>query len=295
MKYLITGGSGFIGSNLCASLKDEELFILTRNIDKTTKSFKKLGITNAKFISSLNNFTTEVDVVINLAGAGIFDKRWSKKYKQILIDSRVNTTKEIYNYVVKLANKPRTFITGSAVGIYGEKLDNSDENTSLGSGFASEICQRWESEAHKIEGLGINTCYLRFGVVIGNGGMMKKTLPTVKLGLGAYFGSGEQYMPWVSIADITRVITFCIKNNKSGTYNVVSQQQITNKEFMQILAKTLGKKIYFSFPKKVLALLFGQSAKEVLLISQKIIPQKLINDGYTFKHNSLEQAFADLL
>ena len=294
LKYLITGGSGFIGSELCKQLQGHDVFVLTRNVNKTKKKFARLAIRHARFITALDDFDEAVDVIINLAGAGIFDRRWTQRYKHILLNSRVGTTQAIYHYLKRTGHKPQSFITGSAVGIYGEQSTSADESTELGTGFASELCQQWEQAAQAIANLGINTCHLRLGVVTGNGGMLQKTAPSVKFGLGAYFGDGTSYLPWIALQDVIASIQFLIAYNKQGIYNIVAPQQLTQKQFMDTLATTMQRTIHFSMPALLLSLLLGQSAKEVLLVSQRIQPQKLLDEGYPFQYHRLEALLSDL-
>ncbi len=290
MKYLITGGTGFIGTNVCKSLAHDELIVFTRNIYRAERYFSAQGINNVRCIDELATFSDTVDVIINLAGRGIFDKRWSDSYKQQLINSRIDTTRALSDYIARIQVKPQVCISASAVGIYGEQLTPVGEEGTQGSGFAAELCQSWEAEAQRITAQGVRTCIMRLGVVIGNGGMLTKTLPSVKFGMGAYFGDGAMAMPWVHIDDVVKVIVHLIKENESGVYNVVAPEIITNKQFMDTLASTIRRKIRMHMPRKVLHILFGEGANEVLLSSQHLVPSRLLNAKYVFQHPTIKSA-----
>ena len=311
-RYLITGGSGFIGTALIKQLllENHDVTVLTRNEVKTAQHFEQVinavredyqSKTKVKTISSLDtiNFDQAYDVVINLAGQGIADKRWNDEVKKQLIDSRVNTTQDLYDYLKDVHIKPDVFISGSALGYYGlrESDDEINENGETDNSFSSELCQKWEAEAEKIAGLGIRTCYLRTGIVLGkNGGALAKMLPPFKMALGGPIGNGKQWMSWIHLDDIVGMIRFAIDNEAiQGPINGTAPQPVTNKVFSKTLGKVLKRPAIFPMPAFVVKLLFGQMGEELLLSGQRVVPVKLSNAGYEFNYPQLEEALRDIV
>ncbi len=239
------------------------------------------------------------DVVINLAGQGIADKRWTGEIKQQLIDSRINTTKALYDYLKDALVKPDVFISGSALGYYGLHEDDNeiDESGVADDSFSSKICQLWEAEAKRIEDLGIRTCYLRTGIVLGkNGGALGKMLPPFKFGLGGPIGTGKQWMSWIHIEDIVGIIRYAIENDQiSGAINGTAPEPVTNKSFARTLGKVLNRPAFMPMPAFVMKLMFGQMAEELLLSGQRVVPDKISKAGYSFKFKRLESALRNIV
>ncbi len=311
-RYLITGGSGFIGTALIKELllENHEVTVLTRSEVKTAHHFDALikseredyqTNTKVKTISSLNSMNPEqsFDVVINLAGQGIADKRWNDKVKQELIDSRIKTTQALHEYLREVLVKPDVFISGSALGFYG--LRDSDEKIAedgtTDDSFSSQLCQLWENEAMKIADLGIRTCYLRTGIVLGkNGGALTKMLPPFKMALGGPIGSGKQWMSWIHLNDIVGIIRYAIDNEAViGPINGTAPNPVTNKLFSKTLGKVLKRPAIFPMPAFVVKLLFGQMGEELLLAGQRVVPDKIIQQGYQFNYPELEDALRDVV
>lgn len=321
-RFLVTGGSGFIGTQLVKQLLMEEhkVTVLTRDQVKTSHHFSQVmrkaqkehpassitmgDLTIIDDLESLSDYTTHTngssfDVVINLAGQGIADHRWTDKVKQQLIDSRINTTKALYHYLKNAVIKPDLFISGSALGFYG--LHNDDKKISeSGQGddsFSSQLCVKWEQQAKKIEELGIRTCYLRTGIVLGkNGGALSKMLTPFKLGLGGPMGSGQQWMSWIHMDDMIGIIRFAIANeNIKGAINATAPNPVTNKTFSSILGKVLKRPAFMPMPAFVLKLMMGEMAKELLLSGQRVVPEKMLEEGYQFKFIELEDALRDVI
>ncbi len=315
-RYLITGGSGFIGTALIKQLllENNEVTVLTRNEVKTAKHFATLidaereeyqTKNKVKTIASLDEINPDqsFDVIINLAGQGIADKRWNDAIKQQLIDSRIKTTQALYEYIKEATVKPDVFISGSALGYYGitETDDAIDEeggsNGATDDSFSSHLCQLWEAEAKNIEALGIRTCYLRTGIVLGkNGGALAKMLPPFKMALGGPIGNGKQWMSWIHLEDIVGLIRFAINNESiSGPINGTAPEPVTNKNFTKTLGKTLRRPAIFPMPAFVVKLLFGQMGEELLLAGKQIVPKKMTQAGFQFKYSRLENALKDIL
>ena len=295
--YLITGGSGFIGSHLIPKLLSENntVTVLTRTPAKTLAQFNNT-IAVIDDLSALDAHK-RFDVIINLAGQGIADKRWSEKVIQQLFDSRLLTTRALVEFMQRAVFKPELFISGSATGFYGLRDDEVLSETASGdSSFSSELCAEWEDEAKAAEALGIRCCYLRTGIVLGNGGALSKMLPPFKFGLGGPMGSGKQWMSWIHMDDLIGIIGHIVKSPKvSGPVNGTAPNAVTNKEFASALGKALNRPAFIPLPGFVLKLLMGEMGQELLLSGHRVVPAKISVSGYSFKHEHLESALTDVL
>lgn len=297
-QILITGGSGFIGSRLIPVLLSQgnDVTVLTRSPDKTAVHFEH----TVKTINQLDEIKDNdvFDAVINLAGQGITDKRWTQTIKNQLLDSRIITTNNLINYFKRARKKPDVFISGSAIGYYGIKHEIAiNEQAEGDDSFSSQLCQQWEQSAQRAEKLGIRSCYLRTGIVLGkNGGALSKMLPAFRLGLGGPMGNGKQCMSWVHIDDLVGIILFAINDeNINGPINGTSPNPVTNKVFSKILGKVLNRPSFITMPGFVLKVMLGQMADELLLSGQNVIPEKMLNAGYEFQYTDLEDALTNLL
>lgn len=294
--YLVTGGSGFIGRQLCQRLvaQGHRVVILTRDCKKTASLFNgELGV-----INHLQQIGSPIDVVINLAGEPLAGSRWDDKTKASFIDSRVSATKAIGDFINAAERKPSVLINGSAIGFYGlrgnEVLGENDKGTEC---FSHTLCRQWEKEALKIEKYGVRVCLLRTGIVLGKGGgPLASFLPPFRLGLGGRFGHGQQWMSWVHIEDLIRIIFLAIENKTiSGPINGVSPNPVTNQEFSKTLARVLKRPAIFPMPASILRLLVGEMAEELIINGQLVIPEKAISQGYKFKFPELEMALQQII
>lgn len=290
MQLLITGGTGFIGSVLCSRLLEDQhhITVLSRQPDAVKAPLK--GISELEQLASNAAF----DIVINLAGEPIANKRWSNKQKQRIINSRLDITQSLIHYFKITPHKPKLFISGSAIGYYGigETDDCVDESAQGDESFSSQLCQQWEAAALQAKALGIRTCLLRTGIVLGNGGgALSKMLPPFKLGLGGRMGQGKHWMPWIHIDDLVGIILHCIQHDTlNGGVNGTSPNPVTNQSFTTTLGKALKRPTIFPVPAFVIKLLMGQMGEELLLAGKKILPTKALNSGYQFKYKELEEA-----
>ncbi len=235
--------------------------------------------------------------MIHLAGESIAG-RWTAAKRKRIYDSRVKGSRLLCEYIEEMDNRPRVFISASAVGYYGDQGERLlTEDAAMGEGFLSDVAGDWESACRRADEFGVRTVQTRFAMVLSKaGGALPKMLPAFKLNLGGPLGGGKQYMPWVSIDDVVSVIMFALENSRiAGPVNVVSPQTVTNREFSQALARTLHRKCIFGVPKFVLKLMFGDMARELLLFSTRAVPQKLLDAGFEFKHADLAEALAAAL
>ncbi len=287
-KFLITGGTGFIGSKLVAEiLKDgHKITILTRN--------KKL-LKQKSAINYIDNLEIEMnfDIVINLCGEAI-SQRWTKNIKQKIYSSRIDVTKKLVQIINNSKTPPKLVISGSAIGYYGVSKDQIfDEDSKIKDRklFSQNLCEDWESAASKISNKS-RLAIVRTGVVIGkNGGIMKKMLLPFSLGLGGKIGSGNQYLSWIFLDDFIGAINHIInKENISGAINLTAPNVSTNQDFSRILAKILNRPCFFNMPSFVAKIIFGQMADELLLNGQNVAPKKLLQSGYKFRVEGVEEA-----
>lgn len=298
MKYLITGGTGFVGKHLVPNLINNgtDITILTRNINKCKELFGE----KIRAISNLNDLKNDekISCIINLTGEPIADKRWSAKQKERLFSSRINTTKQIVALVERLEHKPGTMISTSAIGYYGCQGDNIlNEDSQPTIEFTHQLCKAWEDEASKVSSFGTRVCITRFGVVLGDGGgALAKMLTPYKLGLGGKIGDGLQYFSWIHMQDLTRAIEFLITHKEhAGVFNLTSPNAVTNSVFTKALARTLHRPAFFDMPAFICKTLFGEMGDRLLIHGQRVYPQRLLDAGFKFEFADLEAALENLL
>jgi len=303
MKIFLTGATGFIGSHLVKKLlaDENEVICYVRNIKKARKMLghKVELLQTTAFDNHLIATLEKCDVIINLAGEPII-KRWTKSNKKEIHDSRVELTKKITSLITRCRTKPKVVISSSAVGYYGNSGDKEvNENSKIGSTYLSTLCRKWENAAYPFDESGnlmdTRIVVLRTGVVLGNGGALKKMLLPFKLGLGGILGNGKQYMPWIHISDMIKIIIFSINNKEvCGPINCVSPNPVTNKRFTKNMGSILKRPTIFPVPGFILKLIFGESSC-VLLDSQRVIPKQLINNKFSWKFADIKSALKDLL
>lgn len=297
MKILITGGTGFIGRVLIKSLlaQSHQITVLSRNPEKVSGLFddKVTPLNNLQTLTTDDHF----DVIINLAGAPIFDKRWSTKQKQILRDSRIKLTQQLITIIAAMQQKPELLISGSAIGYYGDQGDTElTEQSNSRPDFSQQLCADWEQAALTAEQYGVRVCLMRTGLVLGaNGGILQRMLLPFKLGLGGRLGSGQQWMSWIHINDWIAIAESMINDQQmSGAYNATAINPVTNQEFSQTLAKSLSRPACFPLPAFILKTLLGEMS-ELVLGSQKVLPKRLVEQGFEFQFSDLRNALTDIL
>lgn len=295
MNILVTGGTGLIGKELIKFLNNHHhVSVFTRSVNKAYK----INGHQVNAVSDLEqlDFNT-LDAVINLAGEPIADKRWTQKQKQKIEQSRFNITQQLVDRIKQAHNPPHTFISGSAIGFYGRQSHTVDEESlDCYPEFSHQLCKQWEDIALQAKSARTRVCLLRTGIVLSDkGGALKKMLPAFKMCLGGPISHGEQMMSWIHIDDMVSAILFILnKSNLKGAINLTAPNPISNTCFSQTLAKTIHRPAVFTMPASVLTLLFGEMA-DLLLHGQAVKPNVLLNAGFRFHHQYIEEALSNLL
>jgi uncharacterized protein (TIGR01777 family) len=289
MRILISGSSGFIGSNLVPFLisKGYHVSCLKRNLDKMQKN-NIFWDPQKKIID--HKSIEEFDVVIHLAGENIAARRWTKRQKARIYDSRIQSTNFLTQSLCSLKMPPKLFLCASAVGYYGDCADEIvDEDHVRGRGFLPDVCENWEKAANSLVKKEVRIVNLRFGMILNSSsGALAKMLPVFKLGLGGKMGGGKQYISWISLEDTLRTIDFIIKCDAiQGAVNIVAPDAVTNREFTKILGSVLKRPVFFSVPSWILRIILGEMADELLLSSTRAIPMKLITNNFVFQHKTI--------
>ena len=295
MRILMSGASGLIGSALNSHLANHG-HTVTRLVRRDARDGEHFWDPAARTLDPA--VFDGCDAVINLSGANIGDKRWTDQYKTELSSSRLQTTTLLATTMAGLDTKPTVFISGSAVGWYGDRGDERlDELSPPGTDFLSDLCQQWEASTLPAEDAGIRTVHVRTGIVLSaQGGALKKQLPLFKLGLGGRFGNGHQWQSWISIDDEVRAITHLLSTDTCGAVNLTAPNPVTNSEFTATLAKVLHRPAVLPIPSFGPKLLFGGEMVEALLLGgQRVAPTALQRSGYEFRHETLDAALRDLL
>ncbi|WP_136679204.1 TIGR01777 family oxidoreductase [Neptunomonas sp. XY-337] len=296
MNYLVTGGTGFIGQQLVKELikSGNTVTVVSRQPHKVAKLLGQQ--VHAVSPDDIKELDANIDVVVNLAGAPIVDKRWSEHRKALLRDSRIAFTEQLINDLETIGAQPSCFISGSAIGFYGSHSGGSplDEQGSVAPGFTHDLCRDWENAAQSAQTkLGSRVCTLRTGVVVGpNGGALKKMITPFKLGLGGPIGHGLQWMSWVHLDDEVAAIQFLVAHDTlQGPFNLTAPGAVTNETFSHALGRAVNRPAKLRMPAVVMELMLGE-ASELLTQGQRVFPGRLLEAGFTFKYPELKEALA---
>lgn len=294
---LLTGGTGFIGRVLCRELlaNGDQITVLSRQsaADVSAVCGRVEALQDLAKLQGHKGF----DAIINLAGEGIAEKRWSETRKQEIRDSRIELTQQLVEVVKTWQQPPQVMVSGSAVGFYGAQGGlEVTEATLPHNEFTHRLCSDWEQAAMELAEMGVRVCLSRTGIVVGpNGGFLQRMILPFKLGVGGKLGSGEQYMPWVHRQDVVGALLWMLNTEAaSGAYNVVSPSPVTNATFTKTLGSVLHRPTIMPAPAVALKLALGEMSG-LLLTGQRAIPARLQAEGFEFRFTDLEPALKDAI
>lgn len=296
-RILLTGGTGFLGRALVAHWLQQghQLTVLSRNPLAASQCLGDAVDTVSDL--TLLPGSAHFDAVVNLAGEPIFGRRWTADRKQQLRDSRIRLTENLLAFIEQLPHKPAVLISGSAIGIYGNQGDTvlTEASTSRPD-FSQQLCADWEQAALAGEDLGMRVCLIRTGLVLdSSGGLLARMLPAFRLGLGGAMGSGQQWMSWIDRDDWVALVDYLLHDSLShGAFNATAPQPVSNADFSRQLAAHLHRPALLPLPAALLKPLLGEMA-DLVLGSQRVVPQRLLDAGFRFAYPRLDQALKHTL
>ncbi len=295
MNILMTGGTGFIGSALVPRLlaRGDTVTVYTRSTDHDDDE-------GLRFINDLDQINPGeyFDAFINLAGESIAGARWSEARKQVLVDSRIGTTRQLRTLAERLERPPAALLSASAIGYYGPQDDTPlGEDAATVDCFSHRLCVDWEAEANTFEALGTRVVLMRLGVVLGRGGgAFDELKKSVQFGVATYLGSGRQWLSWVHRNDVLAAIEFLLDHGEvAGPVNLTAPEPVTNRGFCEALRKYRTSFIALPVPGFVMRVAMGELADELLLTGQRVLPHKLETAGFGFTYPTLAEAIPSLL
>ncbi|MGI8707069.1 MAG: TIGR01777 family oxidoreductase [Actinomycetota bacterium] len=297
MKVLITGASGLIGKALSDALegRGDRTIPATRSTSAPGPSVRwnpQRGELNPDDLSGF-------DAVVHLAGEGIGDKRWTEAHKARVLDSRVRGTTLLAETLARVDRPPSVLVSASAVGFYGDRGDETlTEESHGGADFLSDVCRQWEESTRPATDAGIRVARIRTGLVLTpQGGIFPRVLLPFRFGVGGRLGTGAQWWPWITLRDEVRGILHLLDHDDlSGPFNLSAPNPVTNAEFTRTLAEVLRRPGFFAVPSPALKLVLGREmAEELILVSQRVVPRKLLDAGFGFEDPDLEPALRKML
>lgn len=301
-RLIITGATGFIGKHLYSKLEqDYEIIIFTRNTENARKILGenvKAVYWDGKSVDYITQYIEGAHAIINLAGKNIGAGRWTKKQKDIILNSRIRAGNALSRAIKKVKKPPKVFIQASAIGYYGLNAGKGYDETIpvKAKGFLAEVTRNWEKAVNTVNS-DIRFIIIRLGNVLGKeGGILKKILIPFKFFIGGYPGKGEKWISWIHITDTINAISFLLKNNKSsGIYNLTAPNPVKYKDLSKYIGKMIKRPSWMSFPEFVFIFFFGQRARELLLADTRVYPKRLITEQFKFTYKNIEEALHNIL
>ena len=303
MRAVVTGATGFIGTRLLEHLAAagwDQPVVLSRDPVRASQSLSRFHPVAHRWEPNAGPPQAEafdgVTAVFHLAGESVAGGRWTKARKKRIRNSRVLGTRNLVAGLERLATRPAVLVSGSAVGYYGPRGDETlTESASPGHDFLAEVCIAWEEAALAARALGMRVALIRTGVALGNGGALAKMLLPFKLGLGGPLAGGRQWMPWIHVDDLASLLVFTAQTESmTGPFNAVALQPVTNREFTRALAKQLHRFAFLPAPYFALQLALGEMAS-MLVGSQRAVPQAAEQAGYQFRYRDIDSALSAIL
>ena len=302
MTTLLTGGTGFVGRQLMKAwhARSSELITCSRDAERARKAFgssapRIIAWDPLKPIDS--DLPSSLSAVINLMGESIADGRWTAAKKKRIVDSRVVGTRNLVTGILNSNCLPSVLVSASAVGIYGNcGEDIVSEKHALATGFLADVCQQWEAEANRLGEHGVRVVNLRIGIVLGaDGGALEQMEPIFRWGVGGRLGSGKQWVPWIHVDDLVRLILWSVDETViQGPVNATAPNPVRNSELTAELARRVGRPAWLPVPKFAVRLAFGEFANS-LFDSQRVVPEIALRHGFRYEFPELRETFEDLL
>jgi uncharacterized protein (TIGR01777 family) len=293
MKIVVAGGSGFIGTPLVRAL-------LARGADVAVLSRDPAKVRDGRGVgwAGVGEAVRDADAIVNLSGENVGGGRWTAARRQRILQSRLEATGRLVDALRAAPERPRTFVSASAVGFYGLHGDETlDESAAPGGGFLAEVTRQWEAAAREGEAFA-RLVILRFGVVLAadKGGALAKMMLPFRFGAGGPVGNGRQWMSWIDRDDVVRMILWALDNETvRGVYNATSPEPVQNRDFARALGRAMHRPAILPAPAFALRLLFGDMANEVLLGGQRVLPARAAREGFVFEYPNLDRALAHAL
>ncbi len=296
MNIVVSGASGLIGSALVPALR-EDGHTVQRLVRRAPQASDEVRWDPAKHELD-DAVVATADAVVNLAGAGIGDRRWTPAYKRLVLESRIDATTTIVDAITRDTSTVKVLVNASAVGWYGDRGDDTvTESDGAGEGYLADVVRQWEAATAPADAAGIRVVRIRSGIVLSpEGGALGRMLPIFRLGFGGKLGSGKQWMSWIAMADEIAAIKFALANDGiSGALNLTAPRPVTNVELTKSLGRALRRPAFAAVPPVALRLAFGGFADEGLLAGQRVLPQALQSAGFSFAHPELDEALDAML
>ena len=299
MSTLVTGATGFVGHRLLQELGP--CTVCSRNAERAKQKLGALIVDALQWDPLREDLDLSArprfDAVINLMGEPIAEGRWTDAKKARIRDSRVVGTRRLVDALLNSGSLPDSFVSASAVGIYGD-CDEAivDESHPHGSGFLVDVCEEWEAEARRLSEHGVRVINLRIGIVLGReGGALAQLIPIFRWGMGGRLGNGKQWVPWIHVVDLVSMIIWCMKTNAvAGPVNATAPNPVRNRELTRELAKQLKRPAFLPIPKLGVRVAMGEFANS-LFVSQRVVPEVALNQGFHFQFSDLSSAIKDVL
>jgi uncharacterized protein (TIGR01777 family) len=296
MRVLITGSSGLIGTALTARLRERGDRVVRLVRREPARDDERRWDPAAGFLEP--DDVSGFDVVVNLAGVGIGDKRWTGTYKELIRSSRIDGTRLLAATLAGCSEPPAVLVSASAIGIYGDRGDEElDERSAPGDDFLAGVVTAWEAAAVSAEKAGIRVAFLRMGIVLDrDGGAVGRMMLPFRLGLGGKLGDGKAWWSWIALGDAIAAIEHVIDNEIAGAVNLVAPAPVRSAEFSKRLARALRRPAVLPIPKFALDMLLGRELSEALVFtSARVAPRVLLDSEFSFDHQSIETALAAML